>query len=167
MTNRPISKGESTCNAEFRFGVESAYGVGPARDIYDAYMDLISRLPIAIRTPNRVFLSHSLPSRKHFRDFDPAKLEAETYQPADYLPGGSIYSIVWGRDQSLDVVSDYLRVVNADFLISGHIPLETGYFMPTDKQLILDCSITPAAYALFPTDRPLTKDELLSSVHVF
>jgi len=167
LTNRPIGKGETTCNAEFRLGVEAAYGVGPAREIYDAYMDLINRLPLALRTPNRVFISHSLPAKKHLPIFDARKLEAETYVPEDYLPGGSIYALVWGRDTSLETVTEYLNRVDADFLISGHIPLDTGFESPTDKHLIVDCSASPAAYVLSPTDRPVTREELLAGVKVF
>jgi hypothetical protein len=167
FTNRPIGKGETTCNAEFRFGVEAAYGVGPAREIYDAYMDLFRRLPLAVFTPNRVAVSHSLPAKKYMPVFDARKLEAEEYAPEDYLPGGSVYALVWGRDTSLETVTEYLRRVDADFLISGHIPLETGSQMPTEKHLIVDCSATPAAYVLIPADRPVTRDEILAGVKVF
>ena len=167
LSNRPIGKGETTCNAEFRFGVESAYGIGPAREIYDAYMDLIRRLPIALRTPNRVLISHSLPAKKHLLTFDAKKLEAETYVPEDYLPGGSLYAIVWGRDTTLETVTEYLSRVDADFLVTGHIPLETGFLMPTEKQLLVDCSSTPSAYVLFPTDRPIDQALMLASVKTF
>ena len=167
FTNRPIGKGETTCNAEFRFGVEAAYGVGPAREIYDAYMDLIRRLPLAVRTPNRVFVSHSLPAKKYLPVFDATKLEAEDYAVEDYLPGGSVYALVWGRDTSLETVTEYLNRVDADFLISGHIPLETGFESPTEKHLIVDCSASPAASVLLPADRPVTRDEILAGVNVF
>jgi hypothetical protein len=39
--------------------------------------------------------------------------------------------------------------------------------VPNPRQLIVDCSQTPAAYVLFPADRPITHDELVKGVVVF
>src|SRR5207244_4376734 len=59
-TNRLIAKGDVDLNASFRDGVRFAYGA-KADDVYAAYLELFAALPLAIRTANRVFLSHSLP----------------------------------------------------------------------------------------------------------
>ena len=99
--------------------------------------------------------------------FDVKKLEAESYVTEDYLPGGSLYAVVWGRDNTLETVTEYLSRVDADFLITGHIPLETGFLMPTEKQLIVDCSSSPSAYVLFPADRPIDKAQMLACVKTF
>ena len=39
-----------------------------------------------------------------------------------------------------------------------------GFDVPNDRQVILDSLGSPAAYCLFPADRPLTHDELLACV---
>jgi hypothetical protein len=49
-------------------------------------------------------------------------------------------------------------------LVSGHIPTDTGFDTPNTKQLIVDCCDSPAAYVLFPADRPLTHAELVGCV---
>ena len=164
-TDRPIGKGDATQNAGFRQGVTEAYGTaGP--EVYAAYMDLIASLPIALRTPNDVFLSHSLPSARQLATFDARRLEADALGPAEYLPGGIVYGIVWGRDTAPRTVDDYLRKVDADFLVSGHIPTDDGYSVPNHRQLIVDCAATPAAYVVFPADRKLTHAELVAGVVV-
>ena len=164
-TDRPIGKGDATQNDGFRQGVNEAYGTaGP--EVYAAYMDLIASLPVALRTPNDVFLSHSLPSARQLGTFDARRLEADTLGPEEYLPGGLVYGIVWGRDTAPRTVDDYLRKVDADFLVSGHIPTETGYSVPNHRQLIVDCAESPAAYVLFPADRKLTLAELVAGVVV-
>ena len=56
------------------------------------------------------------------------------------------------------------RKVDADLLVTGHIPSEEGYQVPNRRQLILDTLGTPACYCLFPTDRPLTQEELLAGI---
>jgi hypothetical protein len=63
-------------------------------------------------------------------------------------------------------VSAFLRAVDADFLVTGHIPCEHGYALPSARHLILDSLSTPAAYALLPAERPLSPGELESCVVV-
>jgi hypothetical protein len=44
------------------------------------------------------------------------------------------------------------------------VPCEDGFDAPNDRQLILDSLGQTAAYCLFPTDRPLTHQELVGCV---
>ncbi len=165
-TNRSIGKGNDSQNEAFRQGVTTAYGDAGA-DIYALYMELLKALPIALRTPNDIFISHSLTPGRHMGTFDARRLEEESYDEKEYQPGGLVYGIVWGRDTSHRNIDDYLRKVDADLLVSGHIPTETGFAVPNHRQLIVDCSASPAAYVLFPTDRKLTHAELVECVVVF
>jgi hypothetical protein len=161
--DRPIGKGDEVLNALFREGTDAAYG-GRAADVYAAYLELFAAVPLALRTPNRVFLSHSLPAPKWLAAFDPAVLEQDAPDPAELLPGGAVHALVWGRDLSAENAAAFLAKVDADLLVTGHVPCDNGYEVPNDRQLVLDCMGAPACYALFPTDRPLTHAELVGSV---
>jgi hypothetical protein len=165
-TEKPISKGDVDYNDLFRRGVDNAYG-SHAAEVYAAYLELFAVVPLALRTPNRVFLSHSLPSARRVGDFDLAVLERDTHTPEDLSLGGSVYSLVWGRDTSAAAATAFLAKVDADLLITGHVPCDTGFEAPNDRQLILDSLGTPAASCLFPADRPLTHAELLGCVTTF
>src|SRR6516164_2994173 len=60
-TNQGIAKEEGDLDAQFRQGITTAYGTyAPA--VYEAYRELFAVVPLALRTVNRIFLSHSLPS---------------------------------------------------------------------------------------------------------
>src|SRR5262249_6855444 len=59
-TGTTIAKENDDQNALFCQGIATAYGP-QARAIYVAYHNLFAVVPVAIRTPNRVFISHSLP----------------------------------------------------------------------------------------------------------
>ncbi len=162
-TARAISKHDEEYNAVFREGVGTAYGPhAPA--VYAAYQKLFAAVPLALRTPNRVYLSHSLPTASRLATFDPAVLEREEHRPEDLSSGGSVYALVWGRDTRPEHVAAFLHKVDADLLITGHIPCERGYDTPNDRQLILDALGSPACYCLFPATRPLTLQELVSGV---
>jgi len=78
-----------------------------------------------------------------------------------------VHSLVWGRDVSASNVEAFLKHVDADFLITGHIPADGGFALPNDRQIILDAMGTPAGYCLFPADQPLTYKELVALIKTF
>lgn len=165
-TGRTIGKGDATQNQAFIAGVNEAYGpAGP--EVYAAYVELMQSLPLALRTPNAVFLSHTLPPGRQMPAWSAARLGEYKYTDADHQPGGFVYGLLWGRDVSLENVEVYLRKVDSDLLVTGHIPTDDGFAVPNARQLIVDCSASPAAYVLFRADGPLTHAELVAGVVVF
>jgi hypothetical protein len=165
MTERQIAKADEELNESFRQGVQTAYG-GQWEAVYGAYLELFEATPLALRTPNRVYLSHSLPPATQMGRFDPARLERDPTDPLDLLPGGSVHSLVWGRDTRPTTVAAFLAKVDADLLVSGHIASEGGFAVPNERQVIVDSLGTPAGYCLFPADRPITHDELVKCVQL-
>jgi hypothetical protein len=161
-TGRRIAKTEGDLIHLFRQGVNAAYGLRAA-EIHDAYIELFAAIPLALRTANRVFLSHSLPSAGHLPEFDPAVLWRET-TPGDVGPGGAVYSLVWGRDTRPETAAAFLHLVDADWLVTGHIPCDRGYDVPNDRQIVLDCICEPGTYLQFPTNRSLTLAALIEGV---
>jgi hypothetical protein len=163
-TGRLVQKGDDVYNELFVRGIEAAYG-DHSDDVYAAYLDLIAAAPLAVRTPNRVFVSHSLPSELRMTSFRYEDLLRET-RPEDLDWQGSIYALVWGRDTRPANVAAFLAKVDADWLVTGHIPLETGFSCPNDRQLILDSMGSTAGYALIPTGKPLTHATLIESAAI-
>lgn len=164
-TNRSIIKADEDLNELFVRGIMEAYGEKGTL-IYESYKALFALLPMAIRTSNRIFLSHSIPSAKHGNSFSLEQLRKDDLLPEDVAPRGIVYSILWGRDVSMANVHEFLNKVDCDWLITGHIPAEQGFVSPNDRQFILDTCASPAAYALLRADRPLTREEILNSIHL-
>jgi hypothetical protein len=162
-TRRRVAKNDVDLNDLFREGVATAYAPRD-EEVYQGYLELIAAAPAALRTANRVYLSHSLPAASQLPRFDPAVLERDAFMPEDLDIGGAVYSLVWGRDTRAETVQAFLAKVDADLLVSGHVPCEDGFDAPNDRQLILDSLGQTAAYCLFPTDRPLTHQELVGCV---
>jgi hypothetical protein len=165
-TGRPVMKADENLNAIFEEGVTEAYGAEFGPQIYATYLDLFRELPVALKAPNRVLICHSLPSARTLPTFNPFRLVAEEYEPADLQPGGAVHSILWGRDTARENAIAFLDMMDADFLVSGHIASDQGYATQSDKQLILDCAENPAGFVLFPTDRPLTLADLPNYVRI-
>jgi hypothetical protein len=165
-TDRPVLKADENQNALFREGVDEAYGPAFGPQLYAAYLELFQALPAAIRAPNGVLICHSLPAPRSLALFDPVRLERDAYSEEDLQPGGSVHSLLWGRDASPDAAANFLRKMGCDLLISGHIACDEGFAVPNDRQVIVDCAESPAGYVLFPTDRPLTHKELVACVKI-
>lgn len=163
-TNRMVMKEDRDLNAVFREGVLEAYGLEKGEGIYNTYLRLFGTLPLAIRTANRVFISHSLPRAKHLERFELRHLETDAFPPEDLTVGGSVYELLWGRDTKESTCIAFLQKVDCDWLVSGHITCNAGFAMPNSRQLILDCCDSPAAYALIPTDRALSAEDFKATV---
>ena len=112
------------------------------------------------------FVSHSLPVRGDAAGVRPRRAGVRATRPADLAAGGSVYSLVWGRDVREETVAGFLRKVDADVLISGHIPCEAGFARPSPRHVIVDSQGSPAGYCLVPADRPISPAELEGCVHL-
>ncbi len=122
---RMIMKNDRLLNEIFERGVAKAYGED-CQAILAAYETLIESSPLAIRTPNRILMTHTLVKAGSLGDFDPVLLKGAPVR-ADFAPGGSLYGLFWDRDTQPETVDAFLAKFDADWLVTGHIPLETGY----------------------------------------
>lgn len=163
LTDRPISKNDIDLNDLFVQGVRSAYG-GRCDEAYAVYRELFAVIPAALRTPGGAFLSHSLPTASRLDELDLAALEAEPSRDADLLPGGALFALVWGRDVRPENAQAFLARVGADILITGHVPCEAGFEMPSPRHVILDSQGANAGVCLLPAGRAVTPEELAACV---
>lgn len=158
--NQRIGKGDVDQNELFSAGVRAAYGAW-AEQIYAAYLDLFAAADLLILTANRIAVCHTLPSKLYLPSFQIARLEQRELPPEEYVLGGAVHSLLWGKCLEQPHVEAFLQKLDADLLISGHIPCDTGYMVPNERQVILDAKGTPACYCLFPTDGPLSQKDLV------
>jgi hypothetical protein len=165
LLNKPILKAGVRTNDLFRQGIELAYGDN-SDGIFVSYQELFRALPLAVRSRNRVFVSHSFPEASDLdAGFDSAIFQSRSIDEFDTEHSASLHDLVWGRDGDEQTARRFASIVNAELLVTGHMPCLDGYSSPNSIQLILDCSRFPACYCLFSNQRPLTLTELLTGVH--
>jgi len=162
-TDQAITKDGMELNQVFRLGVSTAYGENGER-IYQAYCELFSALPVAIRLPNGVFLSHSVPGGKRLKDWQLTSLQKDAFSKEDFTLGGAVHALVWGRDVSPETTRRFLEKVKADLLVTGHLPCDEGYMVPNSQQLIVDSKDDAATAVLIPAQRPLSHADLLAGL---
>ncbi len=166
LTGRPIAKGGVALNASFRQGIETAYG-GSAGAIYETYRDLFAALPLAIRTPNRVFLCHTIPDPIDLESFDPAIFEVEEWPARAMARHGEVYAITWGRNTDPENIDRFAAMVDADCFITGHQPCDDGFRRANHRQIIIDGTDPYPACCLFSTREGVTAESLLGCIRIF
>ena len=163
LTGRIIRKRGVVLNQTFREGISTAYGAW-ADAVYEAYKALFAALPLAVRTPNRVFLCHTIPNKPDLDRLDLELLKADTWPPEAMARRGTIYALTWGRDSAPEVVDRFAAMVDADWFITGHQPCAIGFRLANQRQIIIDGSNSHPAYCLFPAREPVTIEALLAHV---
>ena len=161
LTHRPISKGGVPLNALFRRGVLTAYGA-QADEVYQTYRELFGTLPLAVRTPNRVFVCHTLPDPMDLDDFDAGIFALDTWPAEAMARHGAVYAITWGRNIEPENADKFAALVDAALFVNGHQPCDDGFRQPNHRQLIIDGTDPYPAYCLFPAQGSLTIDQLVA-----
>lgn len=163
LTGRMIGKNGIMLNEQFRRGIATAYR---PRDeaVYQAYRDLFAILPLAVRTPNRVFLCHTIPDPIYLDSLDLDLLAADTWPPEAMKRGGTIYALTWGRNTEPETIDRFAAMVDADWFITGHQPCDEGFRQANHRQLIIDGTAPDPTYCLFSAREPVTIETLVSCV---
>ncbi len=165
LTGRVIGKDGQALNLRFRQGIEASYGP-LVNEMYQAYLGLFAALPIAVRTPNRVFICHTIPDGYYLDDIDLSVLDAEAWSPESMKRGGAVYALTWGRDTSDETIDRFATMVDADLFVTGHQPCETGFRQANHRQLIIDGTNPYPAYCRFPAAAPVSIESLMNSVKI-
>jgi len=134
--NHEITKAGRMVTDEFEEGVAEVFKNNGVKEVLEALDEFIASFPLAARSPNRIFFSHSLPDAYRFDKFDPNCV----HLPADKLDlseGGSVYQMVWGRRHTPELLNALSKAYDVDFFILGHQPQEFGYEVMHDRMIIL------------------------------
>jgi hypothetical protein len=166
LTKRSIGKNGVGLNALFKMGIDTAYGLrGDA--IYGAYMELFAALPLAVRTPNRVFLCHTIPNNIELDSLDLAVFALDSWPPEAMKRHGTVYAMTWGRDTDPETIDRFASMMDADWFITGHQPCDTGFRQANHRQIIIDGTDPCPSYCLFPATGTVTVESLVERVRTF
>lgn len=162
FTLRPVMKNGTVLNEVFRKSLDERYGESSEEVL--AYMCALWRsMPLAARTADGVFISHSTPRASWLDDFDPQVL-LRPLSDEDCLPGGSAYALCWGRDFKPETAERLSDLLEADVFVVGHTPCENGYTVPNSTHVIIDSRGESGAYLLLPLGVPLTLPEIVGRI---
>ncbi|MGD9644761.1 MAG: metallophosphoesterase [Pirellulales bacterium] len=162
LTDYPILKSKKMLNLMFRLGMQEVYGAATER-VRGAYLEFLRSCPLAVRLSNRVWISHSVPEGVDRRGFD-AGIFTRDLDATDLQEHGDVFDLVWGRDYRPENAAAFARLVDADIMIHGHDPCPTGFRVPNDRQIILDCCAEKATYLIVPVAGQPSHAELVERI---
>ncbi len=125
----------------------------------EAICELLASYPLAGRTPNRVFLSHSLPGARTIDGFDVADLSRPTTREV-LGRDGTAYALVWGRYHTEALLDSLAEQLGVDLFICGHQPQEDGFAVFHNRLIILASDHNHGVFLPFDLRRKLTLPDL-------
>ena len=165
VSGNEISKNGRVVTADFDTGVEECYGRG-ALSVLEAIEAFIRSFPLAGRTTNRVFLSHSLPSPLTLPSFDASVLSRKLSR-RDLSERGPAHMMVWGRYQTEAALDTLREILDVDLFICGHQPQETGYAILADRMVILASEHNHGVFLPLDLSKPATIEKLKKNIRPF
>lgn len=165
LFRQEISKNGRVVTYDFEAGVADTYGRG-TDEVLEAINAFIRSLPLAGRTPNRVFLSHSLPGANMLAGFDRSVFSRRPTEE-DLRESGSAHMMVWGRYQTEHVLKTMAELLDVDFFLCGHQPQEMGYDVFHERMIILASEHNHGVFLPFDLGKSLTLDKLLNNIRPF
>jgi hypothetical protein len=142
-----------------------------AAEVEQAIREFLLSEPLAIRTENKIWLSHSLPSDRFLNKFDPKVLEmplevGDTVKPGSTSSpqGSSAYLLTWGRNMSQQTLDRMAELLDVDLFILGHQPQEEGWIQAGRNLVIIASDHSHGCLLPIDISKAYTIEELIESV---
>lgn len=151
----------------FNDAIDETFG-DRAAAVHDAVADFIRSMPLALRvetTAGVLQCSHSLPGKDLMDRFDPSVLERDLSDD-DYIPRwGSAHIMVWGRDQSAELLASLAERWGVSMFILGHEKADDGVLELAPNAVVLNSDHERGAYLEIDAGSPpRSMDELTRCV---
>jgi hypothetical protein len=166
LTDLLIAKGGRMLNLQFHSGLQTMYG-SAALEVREAALSFLRTCPLAVRVDDGIFLCHGSPDCQCPDGWNAAVLSRQP-APGDWLFGGDVYRLLWGRNFSPENADRLAACVQAEVLIHGHEPCSRGFSIPNRRQIILDSCGMNGCCVLLPIGRQLTQADVVNRIrHIY
>jgi len=162
VTRDEVLKGGQAMVRALNAGLFAAFGSN-SQMVAQAIDQFILSLPIAAKSDNRVWMSHSLPSSRHLDDFDNGIFEKEL-SLEDMLSDSSLHALIWDRVHNKKCLERLGRMWDVDMFIVGHQPQGQGYGRNHKQMIILACDHSHGCFLPFELCRTYEPDELFAQI---
>lgn len=105
-------------------------------DVYNAMTEYLLSQPLAVRCPNRIWISHSLPADQYVEGFD-LSIFNRPYTLDDIERPNSVYVLTWGRRHSGEALHRMAEMLDVDVFILGHQPQDMGWALTGPNTIII------------------------------
>ncbi len=161
ITGNEITKGGRRICQGFDDGVRYAFEDGAA-EVLEAIEEFLRSLPLAVRLPNRVWLSHTLPSPRRM-ELAGTEIFHRPYREEDFRRGGPVYEWTWGRNQTAEQIDALAEALDVDFFLLGHKRIDTGYELLSPRAMVVASDHAQAGVLQFGSGDPLDEPAAVAS----
>ena len=157
-----VVKDGKEMNRSMLSAMEREYGLC-CRDIKPAMRKYFFSQPLAVKCENRIWLSHSLPSERLAKMFDPEILQREL-KIEDMVRPGSVYMLTWGRRHSPKLLKQMAELLDVDIFILGHQPQPQGWTKAGENLIIIASDHNHGCLLPVELSKSYTVEELADSI---
>ncbi|MBP1946262.1 metallophosphoesterase [Methanobacterium petrolearium] len=146
ITHRTVYKGGENQSVNFKVLLKNEFG-GSWKNKFEEYVNFLKTLPVAVKTDNGVFISHSGPPKGVNSIREIMNLTERGYSDNPLL-----FELLWNRygDYTKNDVDNFLEKVGCKAMIVGHTPVD-GYKL-IQNQLIVSSSFSKGKKAYVELD---------------
>jgi hypothetical protein len=136
---------------------------GNVAEVEQAIKEFLLSEPLAVRTENRIWLSHSLPA-DHFLDKFDVEVLQRPLEVGDTVKPGSAYLLTWGRKMSQETLDRMAELLNVDLFVLGHQPQEQGWTQAGRNLVIIASDHSHGCLLPVDVSRAYTIEGLIESI---
>ena len=162
ISGQEVMKEGKEMNRSLRLALDHQFP-RTSRDVELAIKRFLFSQPLALKTANRIWLSHSLPSDRYIDKFDSAVLDRQL-EDGDILKPGSAYLLTWGRKHSRAAIDRMAELFDVDIFILGHQPQMQGYSRAGKNLIIIASDHNHGCLLFIDLAKSYTVDQLIDSV---
>ena len=131
--------------------------------VMDSLREYLLSQPLAVKTANGIWISHSLPGDKFIKDFDTAVFDRRL-EIKDVERPNSAYLLTWGRRHSEKALEGLRQTLGVGSFVLGHQTQEKGFLRAGKNLIILISEHNHGSLIKFDLAENYSTDELMNCI---
>ncbi len=125
ITNTEVMKDGREMNRAMTLAIKQEFPENHA-EISQALQAFLFSQPLAVKTANGLWISHSLPADRWTEEFNP-RIFVKPLDLSDCVKPGNVYLLTWGRNMSQPWLNQLATTLKTRLFILGHQPQPQGW----------------------------------------
>ncbi len=135
VNDTEVLKNGRKMNQSLKKALSNEYGA-ETEAVINLMKDLFLSQPLAMRSENKLWCCHSLPSGRFLDNFDPAIMQKDLTS-CDFKKTGPVYSLLWGRNIAESTLANFSELFTVESFVLGHQNQPDGWSRPQKNLIIL------------------------------
>jgi hypothetical protein len=162
ICNSDVMKSGKEMNQAMRSALQRKFSTD-FDDVDCAIKQYLISQPLAVKCPNGMWISHSLPGNRFVKDFSTAVFHKKLNH-TDMQRPNSVYLLTWGRRHSQKTLDKLSALLDIDLFVLGHQPQETGWAKGGSNLVILASDHNHGAIISCDLAKTYNIDELIECI---